>query len=120
MIDTPKWNPSFGDNVRIRITKETEDAAVAGLAGQVYGETTPSITGVDVIGTLSEDYAINVHCKERDESYWLVPDLLEFVDHAGGTEIRLDGVDRKWMRTADGGWHGESLTENKRPWWQFW
>ena len=38
--------PGFGDNVRIRVTPETEAAGVAGLRGQVYGETTPSVTEV--------------------------------------------------------------------------
>ena len=113
-------NPSFGDNVRIRTTKETEDAGVAGLEGHVCGETTPSVIGVEVIGALSDDYAINVHCDDRDEAFWFAPELVEFVDHAVGTEIRLVGVDKRWTRTDDGGWHEESLVETKRPWWRFW
>ena len=111
-------NVSFGDNVRIRATKETEAAGVAGLKGQVYGETVPSVSGVEVIGTPSADFAINVHLEERGEGFWFAPELVEFIDHASGTVIRLDGVDKRWVRTEDGGWREESL--KKRPWWKFW
>ncbi len=111
---------SFGDNVRIRATKETEVAGVAGLEGQVYGETTPSVTGVQVIGSPSNDYAINVHFEERDEAFWFAPELVEFLDHAPGTEIRLEGVEKRWTRSEDGGWQEESLAEERKPWWKFW
>jgi len=113
-------NPSFGDNVRIRVTKETEAARVAGLEGQVCGETTPSATGVDVIGLASDDYALNVHFEGRGDALWFAPELVEFLDHAPGTEIRLEGVDKKWTRTEDGGWHEESLAHEKKPWYKFW
>ncbi len=111
---------SFGDRVRIRRTSETEQAGVAGLVGQVYGETTPSVTNVDVIGSPADDYAINVYFEERDEACWFAADLVEFLDHAPGTEIRLDGVDKRWIRTEDGGWREEPLLEKKTPWWKFW
>ena len=110
---------SFGDNVSIRVTKETEAAGVAGLTGQIYGETTPSVMGVEVIGIPSTDFAIAVHIEERDETFWFAPELVEFLDHAPGTEIRLDGVAKRWIRTEDGGWKEESWGE-KRPWWKFW
>ena len=42
---------SFGDNVRVVRTRETEALGVAGRVGQVFGYTTPSITGVVVVGT---------------------------------------------------------------------
>jgi len=113
-------NVSFGDNVRIRVSKETEAAGVAGLEGQVYGETTPSVTGVEVIGTLSSDFAINVHFDERDEAYWFAPELVEFLDHAAGTEIRFNGVDKRWIRTEDGDWKEESVGREKKPWWKLW
>ncbi len=111
---------SFGDNVRIRVTKETEAAGVAGLKGQVYGETTPSVTGVQVVGSPSHDFALNVYFEERREAFWFAPELVEFLDHAVGSEIRLAGVDRRWIRTEDGGWKEESLRERKRPRWKFW
>jgi|SRR6185437_4573378 len=90
----PSGPPSFGDNVRIRSSVETEAKGVVGLEGQVYGQTTPSATGVEVIGETTSDYAINVYFKNRDESFWFAPSLVEFISHAPGTEVTLDGVSR--------------------------
>lgn len=99
-----KLRISFGDNVRVRETAATQAAGVAGLVGSVYGETTPSVTGVEVIGEFKDDYAINVHFKERGVSFWLAADQLEFVDHAPGSEVTLDGVNKKWIRLESGEW----------------
>jgi hypothetical protein len=44
-------------------------SALAGLVGQVYGQTTPSITKVEVLGELREDYAVNVYFKDRGQSF---------------------------------------------------
>jgi hypothetical protein len=95
---------SFGDNVRVLETPATQAVGVAGLAGQVYGWTTPSVTGVNVIGELKEDYAINVYFEERGEELWFASDQLELLDHAPGTEITLEGVDKKWLRNEAGEW----------------
>jgi hypothetical protein len=84
------------------------------LTGQVYGETTPSVTGVEVIGEASEDFAVNVFLETRDEAYWFATDLLEFVDHAPGTEMRLEGVAKRWVRSESGEWIEESTTEVHR------
>jgi hypothetical protein len=94
--------PSFGDNVRMRSTPETEALGVAGRIGQVWGQTTPSVTGVAVVGRLDSDYAINVHFEGRAEILWFTPELLEFVDHATGTEIRIGRV--SFTRDAGGNW----------------
>ena len=51
---------SFGDNVRVVSTPLTVSLGLAGLTGQVYGETSPSVTGVEAVGETSKDYAINV------------------------------------------------------------
>lgn len=110
-------NMSFGDNVRVRSTPDTEALGVAGQLGQVYGETTPSVTGVTVVGPLAGDYALNVHLEGRPDALWFAPELLEFVDHAAGTEITLEGVPKKWTRSASGEWV-ESSPE--KPWWRFW
>jgi hypothetical protein len=117
----PAGPASFGDNVRIRSSAETESKGVAGLSGQVYGQTTPSVSGVEVIGETTSDYAINVFFEGRHESLWFAPSLVEFIDHAPGTEMTLDGVAKKWVRTASGEWREES-TEPKpaKPWWRFW
>lgn len=79
------------------------------MTGQVYGETTPSVTNVEVIGEIKEDYATNVFSNDRNESFWFSPELLGFVDHAPGTEIRLDGVPKKWVRTASGEWTASDM-----------
>ena len=110
-------NLTLFDNVRLRPTPETEALGVAGRVGQIYGETTPSSTGVVVIGQLVGDYALNVHFEGRTDTLWFAPELLEFVDHAAGTEIRLDGVPKTWTRSASGEWVEASL---KKPWWRFW
>lgn len=112
-----RTNLSFGDNVRIRFTPETESRGIAGLRGQIYGETTPSVTGVEALGTLRTDYAISVHFEDRKDSVWLSPDLVEFVEHAPGTEITLQGVPKKWVRGASGEWAEEST---KKRWWKSW
>jgi hypothetical protein len=39
----------FGDNVRIVDCPETQAKGIAGLVGSVFGETTPSVTGVNGI-----------------------------------------------------------------------
>ena len=85
---------------------------LAGLSGQVYGHTTPSVTNVDVIGRATNDFAINVHLDDRGEAYWFAPDLLEFIDHGAGTEITLDGVPKKWVRTSAGDWEETDTPKN--------
>jgi hypothetical protein len=111
---------TFGDRVRVLCTSETEAAGVAGLQGQVHGVTTPSVTGVEIIGTPDEDAALNVHFESLNQAHWFAPHLLELVDHGPGTELRLEGVDVKWVRSADGAWIEESTAQPKRPWWRFW
>jgi hypothetical protein len=93
---------SFGDNVRVTSTPLTVSLGLAGLTGQVYGETTPSVTGVQVIGATGEDYAINVQLDGRPDSVWFAPALLEFIDHAPGTEITIGT--KRLVRSASGEW----------------
>jgi hypothetical protein len=100
-------NISFGDRVRVRATPVTEERGLAGLTGQVYGETTPSLMGVEVIGETKTDYALNVFFESQKKSYWFASDLLEFIDHAPGTEITFKGVSKKWVRTASGDWQDQ-------------
>jgi hypothetical protein len=94
----------FADRVRIMASEETERRNLAGLEGVVYGWTTPSSTGVDVIGDRGEDYAVNVHFEERHESFWFAEHLVELIDHNPGIVVTLDGVDREWVRGPDGEW----------------
>jgi hypothetical protein len=93
------------------------------LVGNVLGETTPSVTGVDVIGESEADYGINVFFEVHKKGFWFTPELLEFIDHSPGAEIRLDGVPKKWIRSETGEWK-EIDTATERPpaksWWRFW
>jgi hypothetical protein len=93
---------SFGDNVQVVSTLLTIRLGLAGLTGTVYGETTPSITGVEVIGSGAADYALNVRLDGRDESLWFAPEVLEFVDHTPGTEVVIGN--KRLVRTALGKW----------------
>jgi hypothetical protein len=95
----------FGDTVRIKATPETEAAGLAGLTGEVYGQSVPSISGASpIIGPLTEDYAVNVFFADRNEGHWFAEPVLEFVGHTPGAELRLDGVAGQWVRDADGKW----------------
>lgn len=111
---------SFGDNVKVVTNPQTSEKGLAGRIGAVFGETTPSVTSVEVIGEIKDDYAINVHFEELGNSFWFAPEILEFVDHGVGAEITLDGVSLKWTRNSDGGWDEENLTQPKNSWWKFW
>ena len=93
------------DNVRIRATAETERLGYAGRSGVCFGFTTPSVTGVTVIGDVGEDYALNVNFgRDEPDPAWFAADLVEFIDHAPGTEISIGG--KAFVRRADGTWVG--------------
>ncbi|HVD30136.1 MAG TPA: hypothetical protein VNE19_00305 [Methylomirabilota bacterium] len=94
--------PSFGDRIRIRRTAVTEAGGIAGLEGQIYGETVPSLSGVQVLGPCPDDFALNVYVEERASDFWLAPEHVELIDHAAGTEIQIAG--KRLVRRADGGW----------------
>jgi len=108
---------AFGDNVRVLSSPETDEKGLSGKTGQVYGETTPSVTSVEVIGEAKEDYAINVSIEEVGSEFWFSPDLLELIDHAEGTEIIIGN--HKAVRRADGSWEESEVSPTKK-WWQFW
>jgi hypothetical protein len=104
LILTEDIVPGFGDHVRIRPSPETEALGIAGLDGLVFGESKPSSSGVEVVGLAPDDYVLNVFIESRDEDYWLRPELVEFLDHAPGGRIELDGVPYVWEHQADGSW----------------
>jgi hypothetical protein len=89
-------------NVRIRITPATEAAGVAGRIGNVAGFTTPSMTGVEVIGEIKDNLAFSVMFNSPQVQLCFASELLEFVDHASGLEIQIGKT--KLIRRADGGW----------------
>jgi len=93
---------SFGDTVRIRSTVETERLGLDGRSGLVHGWTTPSDTGVQVIGSVANDRAFSVKIEGQNEPLWLDPDLLELVNHTPGTTARIGN--RSYTRNAGGEW----------------
>jgi hypothetical protein len=107
---------SYGDNVRILRTTETERLGVAEKIGNVYGETTPSDTKVKVIGKLESDYALHVYFDTLDVSYWFAPQMLEFVGHAPGTEIHVHGSPFKSVRQPDGSWKDIPVKSRRDSW----
>lgn len=94
---------TMGDNVRMRDTGLTRALGVAGKSGTIDGETKPSVSGVEVLGQLSEDYAVAVFFNDLALTFWFPADLVEFVDHAAGLTIRIG--DSEYIRDADGHWH---------------
>jgi hypothetical protein len=111
---------TFGDNVRVRDTPITRARSLSGRNGQVFGYTTPSITRVEVIGELLTDYAISVHFKDSGLSFWFAPELLEFMDHAPRTTVKV-GEGKEWTRQTDGSWREKAAVAGpSRPWWKLW
>lgn len=111
-------NIAFGDSVRVLSSPETDAIGVTGKTGQVYGETTPSLTSVEVVGQVIDDFAVNVYFEEIDSQYWFAPQLLEFVDHAEGTEVIVGN--HRAVRRADGSWEESKINPSKSAWWRFW
>jgi hypothetical protein len=94
---------TMGDNVRMRDTELTRALGIAGKIGSVYGETKPSTSGVEVLGELSEDFAVAVRFDDLELTFWFPADLVEFVDHGAGLTIRIGNTE--YIRDADGHWH---------------
>jgi hypothetical protein len=127
---------SFGNKVRIKSSLETEERQLAGKIGEVYGQTTPSMMDLEIIGTQKEDFAVNVFFEDLDESFWFDSELLEDLDNGEGAVITLDGIDKKWTKDKDGQWIEENNVQNKdqspkidattsqskktKKWWNFW
>ena len=107
---------SYGDNVRILRTPETERLGLAELVGNVYGDTTPSESRVEVIGQPTSDYAFNVYIDSLDAAYWFAPHMLEFVDHAPGTEVHVHGSPFKSVHQRDGSWKKVPVKPDSRSW----
>jgi hypothetical protein len=124
----------FGDRVLVRDTATAWERGLVGIAGVVFGETTPSVTGVEVIGTPRGDFALNVELDDGAGNFWFAADMVEFLDHAPGTEIQVGDV--RLVRQPDGQWSDASPPkpaaprkvpraarkdrQESRPWWRFW
>jgi len=94
---------TFGDRVRIVSAPVTKASGHADRVGLVYGWTTPSVTGVEVIGASDDDFAYNVGFDEPGTDVWFAPHLVELVDHPPGLEVTIG--DRRLVRGDDGVWH---------------
>jgi hypothetical protein len=91
----------LGDIVAIVSSEETVAAGFAGRRGTCYGFTTPSVTGVEVIGAADDDYALNVGFDDGT-SAWFHPSLVTFVDVNAG-QVAVVGS-KRFVRAADGEW----------------
>jgi hypothetical protein len=75
----------IGDLVHIRTTPDTLAAGYADKTGTCFGFTTPSQTGIEVIGPLTEDYALVVGFDDGTHAWFSRP-LVEF--RSGVAQIR--------------------------------
>ena len=91
----------FGDTVRIARTAETMASGHADREGTCYGFTTPSVTGVKVIGDSGNDDALNVGF-EDDTSAWFDPSIVVFLDFNPG-QVATVG-DATFVREPTGEW----------------
>ena len=108
---------TFGDNIRIIASKETDALGLTGKEGQVYGGTTPSVTSVVVVGVVEEDYALLISFDDLDQEVWIAPHLVDFIDHGAGAKLVIGNV--KAVRRADGSWKELTIIP-KGKWWEFW
>ncbi len=92
----------FGDRVRVKESPETRAAGIAGLEGDIYGVTTPSVTNVEVVGGAPDDCAFNVSFESRKETFWIRPDLVEVLHHNAGMEMVVGNI--RAVRQPDGNW----------------
>jgi hypothetical protein len=81
---------AVGDVLRVRPVPETEALGLAGLTGEVRGQSVPSTSGVEVVGHPADDWAVHVHFDARDAGFWFAPHLLEPLE-ADRVEFRRRG-----------------------------
>jgi len=96
------------DTVQVRVTHETAEFGLAGLTGQVCGVTVPSRSGVlraDIVGNLTEDYAVSVRFDELFREYWFARGLLNPVDQSAGSQVGAGGKAKSWAES--GNWRDE-------------
>ena len=93
--------PEIGDIVRIVRTADTVAGGWADRTGTCYGFTTPSVTGVEVVGDSEADAGLNVAFDDGTSS-WFAPQLVTFVDVNAG-QIASVG-DKRLVRRPDGEW----------------
>lgn len=80
----------------------------------MFGVTTVSVTGVDVIGEVEADCALNVDFNGQLPAAWFQPSLVELVGPPEGT-VSIGGKDFTWAEDA-----ADFVEVTRRPWWKFW
>lgn len=94
---------SFGDNVRIVAADSTTASGHADRIGVCHGLTTPSATGVEVVGGAADDVALNVHFEdEAVQDAWFAPELVALVGHVAGVQAAVG--DHAFVKGEDGTW----------------
>ncbi len=66
----------FGDNVRIKASPEAEALGIAGRLGSFYGFTTPSVSGIAVVGSKAEDLAYSISIEEMNRQSERVREIM--------------------------------------------
>lgn len=99
--NAPMHQIEMGDHVRIVEAPETIANGYASREGTCYGFTTPSVTGVQVIGQGPEDYALNVGFDDGTTA-WFGRSLVEFLDVSPGMVIQIGS--RRLVRATNGDW----------------
>lgn len=104
---------SFGDNVRIVPSDATTASGHADRMGVCYGMTTPSVTGVEVVGDGVNDVALNVHFDDAAvQDAWFAPEFVALVDDAAGSRATVG--DHAFVTTEDGTWVSDSTVPSQR------
>ncbi|MDF3128850.1 hypothetical protein P0Y35_06555 [Kiritimatiellaeota bacterium B1221] len=104
--------------MKVLSEKLTKNLGIADLRGNIHGETTPSVSKIEILGELTNDFALFVQPEDETiDGFWIVPELLEFIDHAPGFEMTVGNI--RAVRQADGSW-AETRIKNKKTWWKFW
>lgn len=104
---------TFGNKVKIKTSEDTEKINVAGKFGKIFGQTVPSLSGVEVIGNPKRDYAINVYFEDIDDSYWFDESLIETVDTGIGSDIIIG--DQKFIKNETGEWLPSTQRQSHNP-----
>jgi hypothetical protein len=98
-------------NAKIKDHPKTVELKLNGLTGIVFGQTIPSMSGVDdiIVGDSTADSAINVYFDDLKKGYWFSEDLVLFVDHNVGAVASVGQT--KMEKQSDGSWKNISQAD---------
>jgi hypothetical protein len=78
--DRERYGIGLFDRVRIAASPETERRGYAGLEGDVFGETAPSLSRVEpVVGRSEADFALYVDFGDQVGGAWFAPELVQLI-----------------------------------------